>query len=153
MGDAAIQGRIQTLIQGLTTFADADVVLGDYQVIGRGNAPYAIVVPGPFTSRRSGNWSQVTYSWTHYVEVWEAFAADSFSNITTARQDVVDVINENPTLDGLSGVSFALAEASDEMMFLWRKGQSRETKPAFVGFRIRIATIEEVLYAGGGEFT
>lgn len=152
MGDATIQAAIQTLVQALGTFADADVTLGDYKVLGRGSSPYAIVLPGPFRGDRPGDWGQVRYIWTHYVEVWERFTGDSYSAITTARQNVVDQLNKYPTLDGASGVKLATATASGDTMFLWQRGQTRAVLPTFVGFRVTLTTVEEVNYDGTGEF-
>lgn len=147
-GDATIQSALQTVIQGLTsTFATADVVLGDLKVIGRGSAPYAIVLPGPMRSERSGDWGQVRYRWTHYVEVWDRFTGDSYSAIVTAVQSVVDEINAHPSLDGTAGIVNCLVEARSELMYLWQKGQARTTLPSFVGFRLTVGTIEEVVYA------
>lgn len=151
-GDATIQAAIQTLIQALANFANADVTLGDFQVIGRGSAPYAIVLPGAFRARRSGDWSQVQFIWSHPVEVWDRFTGDDYSGVVTARQAVVDQINAYPTLDSTAGISNAYAEASDRPRYLWQRGQVQDSLPAFVGFEVVITSVEEVLYDGDGEF-
>jgi len=152
-GDATIQAAIQTILQALSgTFATADVVLGDLKVIGRGSSPYAVILPGPMRSERSGDWSQVRYWWTHYVEVWERFTGDSYSAITTARQAVLDQINKYPTLNGTANITNCWAAASAEVMYLWQKGQARTALPSFVGFRLTVTTIEDIIYSGSGEF-
>lgn len=153
MSDSTIQGALQTIVQALSSFDDADVTLGDFQVLGRGSPPYAIIVPGGFRAHRAGDWSQVTYEWTHYVEVWDRFTSDDFSSIIAARQAVVDQLNSYPSLGGLSGVAQSTVTDSSDLIYLWLKGQGRDTQPAFVGFRLTVSTIEEVMYAGSGEFT
>lgn len=151
-GDATIQSALQTILRAMTEFADADVSLGDYRTLGRGSQPYAIVLAGPFRSSRSGDWSQVQFVWTHYIEVWERFMGDDYSAITTTRQAVIDEIAKYPTLNGTSGISGAIAESSGDPIYLWQRGQVRSSLPAFVGFRITVTTVEERLYAGSGEF-
>jgi hypothetical protein len=153
MSDATIQARLQTLLQALDNFADADVVLGDLRVLGRGSSPYAIIFPGPFRSERAGDWSQVVFVWSFLVEVWDRFTGDSYTSIVAARQAVVDCIAKYPTLNGLSGVAHALVEASDMPIYLWQKGTSPDAQPTFVGFRLTVTCIEHVLYSGSGEFT
>jgi len=151
-GDATIQAAIQTLIRALANFADADVTLGDFQVLGRGSDPYAIVVAGPFEALRSGDYGQVTYAWTHYVEVWSRFTGDSLSGLVTARQAVVDQINKYPTLNSTANITNSWASASDELMYLWQKGERTSALPSFAGFRVTVSTVEEIGYAGSGEF-
>lgn len=153
MSDATIQAAIQTLIRAHASFASADVSLGDFRVLTTGTPPVAIIVPGPLRARRAGDWAQVNYTWTHYIEIWARFAADDYANLVTARQNVVDQINAYPTLNGTSGVTAATATASDAPLFLWQKGQPKGTRPQFVGFRVTVETIEEVSYHGSGEFT
>lgn len=153
MSDATIQAAIQTLIQALASFDDADVSLGDFRLLSTGTPPVAVVMPGSFRSSRVGDWAQVTYAWTHPVEIWERFAADSYSNIVTAQQNVVDQINAYPTLNGTSGVTLSTATAGTDPLFLWQKKQARDARPLFVGFRVSVETFEEVSYDGSGEFT
>lgn len=152
-GDATIQAALQTLIQALANFADADVTKGDFRVIGRGSAPYAIILPGSFRAKRSGDWSQVQFVWSHPIEVWDRFTGDDYSGIVTARQAVVDQVNVYPTLDGTAGISNAYAEASDRPRYLWLRGQAQTSLPQFVGFEVMVSCVEEILYSGSGEFS
>lgn len=151
MGDAAIQGRLQTLLQALALFDDEDVTKGDFKVLDRGSPPYAVILPGPFRAERAGDWSQVTYVWIHYIEVFERFLDDDYTDFTTARQAVIDQINKNPTLNGLTGVVHALADRGDDLRYLYPEGGA--DVPQFVFERIAVTTVEEVVYDGGGEFT
>jgi len=152
-GDATIQAAIQDLIQAHASFADADVTLGDYRVLGRGSSPYAVIRPGSFRSSRPGDWSQVQFIWEHPVEVWARFTGDDYSTITTARQAVVDQLDAYPTLNSTSGISLSTVRTSSEALYLWNRGQARDALPAFVGFRLTVETVEERLYAGSGEFS
>lgn len=152
MSDSTIQGAIQDLIQALATFDDADVTLGDFRVLGSGSPPYAIILPGSFRGARSGDWSQVQFVWRHSVEVWERFAGDDYSAMVTARANVVAQLQAYPTLNGLAGVSLSTVVEAGEPLFLWQRGQARDSVPSFVGSRLVVETVEEVLYAGSGEF-
>ena len=152
MGDATIQAVIQTLLQADSNFDDDDVTLGDYRKLSAKADGAAVILPGSFRSQRSGDHGQVTYFWTHFVEVWAQFTGDSYSTAVTLRQAVVDVIGENPTLDGTTGVTDCTATAGDRPKFLRKPGQAPTSKPQWVGFDIKIETTEEVNYDGGGEF-
>lgn len=152
-GDATIQAAIQDLIQSSSSFADADVSLGDYRILGSGSAPYAIILPGQFRAERAGDWSQVQFIWEHPVEIWHRFAGDDYENVVTARTTVVDLLNTYPTLNSTSGISNSYVVESTEALFLYQRGQVRDSLPAFVGFRLTVRTVEERLYSGSGEFT
>jgi hypothetical protein len=147
MSDATIQGYIQTLIQADALFDAADVTLGDFLALERGSMPVAVVLPGRIVdASRSGDWSQVLYVWEHVVEVFEDFVNDSYSDFTSARQAVLDAIAENPTLGGHIGNAF-VSEATPPI-YLRDGGE----EPLWVFSRVTVRSIEEVLYAGSGEF-
>jgi len=153
MSDAEIQGRLQTLIQALDEFDDADVTLGDFRVLGRGSAPYAIILPGPVRAVRDEDPAHIEYTWTHTVEVWAQFQGDSLSGVTAARQAVLDMLATYPTLDDLDWINRGVTVvASDAPTYLWGKGQPTDQLPHFVGFRIQVTTVEDRYYDGYGEF-
>jgi len=152
MSDSAIQGAIQGAIQALSTFDEADVTLGDFRVLGSGSPPYAVILPGSFRGGRPGDWSQVQFVWRHPVEVWERFTGDDYSALVTARENVVAQLQAYPTLGGLAGVSLSTVVEAGEPIFLYQRGQTQDSLPAFVGSRLVVETVEEVLYDGSGEF-
>lgn len=152
MSDSAIQGYIQGLLQAETTFADADVTLGDFRVLDRGSPPYAVVLPGRIVSaRRSGDWSQVQYVWEHEVDVFERFLDDDYADFVTARQTVVDVVGRNPTLGGHAELSGVFVSASTEPLYLYAEGGGE--LPQFVFSRVTVRSVEEVIYDQAGEFS
>lgn len=150
-GDATIQAAIQTILRATSLYADSEVSLGDARIMGAGKC--AIIYPGPFESFRAGDWSQVTYIWTHYVDVWRPFAGDDYSSIVSDRQAVIDAISANPTLNGTAGLTNAIARVSSGTRYLWPRNTPTTAKPSHVGFRIEVQTTEERLYAGSGEFS
>lgn len=151
-GDATIQGYIRTLIQASSTFADADVTLGDTRVVGNPGGPWAIILPGALRARRGGDWSQVLYFWDHPVEVWARFAGDDYSGLSTAVMAVCDAIGANPTLGGQSKIDDSLVTSASGPIWLMLKGQQPGTLPQRVGMRLVVSTVEERLYSGSGEF-
>jgi len=151
MGDAAIQGYIQTLIRADSNFGTDDVTLGDFRVLDRGSSPYAVVLPGRIVSgQRSGDWSQVQVVWEHPVEVFERFLGDDYADFTTARQAVVDAIGENPTLGGNSEISGAHVSGASDVRYLY-PAEGADV-PTFVFSRVTVRSVEEVTHDGGGEF-
>jgi len=151
MGDSAIQGYIQDLIQGDSNFDDDGVTLGNFRVLDRGSPPYAVVLPGRIVAgTRSGDWSQVQLIWEHPVEVFARFL-DDYSDFTSARQAVVDVIGKNPTLGGNSEISNAHVSGATEAKYLY-PAEGADV-PTFVLSRVTVRVVEEVQYAGSGEFS
>ena len=151
MGDSTIQGYIQTLIQADSSFADADVTLGDFRVLDSGGPPYAVILPGAIVeARRSGDWSQVQFFWEHEVDVFERFLGDSYTSFVTARQTVVDIIARNPTLGGNAGISNTLVTRATAPLYVYPEAGA--DVPTFVLSKLTVRTVEEVLYAGAGEF-
>jgi len=151
VSDSAIQGYIQDLIQADDNFDDADVTLGDFRVLDRGSPPYAVVLPGAIVSgERSGDWSQVQLIWEHDVEVFERFLGDDYTDFVTARQAVVDVIGQNPTLGGQSGISNAHVALASRSKYLYPEGGA--DVPTFVFSTVTVRTVEEIVYDGSGEF-
>jgi len=152
MSDATIQAAIQTLIQALNRFEDAEVTLGDFRILGSGSPPYAVILPGSFEADRPGDWGRVRFVWRHPVEVWHRFLGDDYASAMRARQDVMEQLQRYPTLNGTAGVSLSTVTASSEPIFLWQRGAVRESMPQMVGFRLTVTTVEDTHYAGYGEF-
>lgn len=151
-GDATVQEAIQDLLQATELYLDADVVLGDARVIGRGRQ-CAIIYPGSFESERSGDWGQVTFRWAGYIDIWRPFDGDDYSDIVSDRQTVVDTINANPTLAAAGDFTDAIAREGRDPQYLWPRNAPTTSKPSHVGFRIQYLVVEERSYAGSGEFT
>jgi len=151
MGDSAIQGYVQDLIQADALFDDDDVTLGDFLVLDRGSPPYAVVLPGAIVEGlRSGDWAQVQLAWEHEVEVFERFLDDDYADFTTARQAAVDAIGQNPTLGGQSGISGAMVVRVSKPRYLYPEGGA--DTPTFVFSTMTVRTVEEVNWDGSGEF-
>lgn len=150
MSSATIQARIQDLIQAHADFDDDDVTLGDFRVLDRGSAPYAVIYPGGFeTLLRADDGREQVIRWRHYVEVFATFLNDSYSNIVSARAAVIDQLRAYPSLNGLTGVLRAYFESGDDLDFLYPPGGD---VPQFVFVRLTHYAEEYVDYAGSGEF-
>jgi hypothetical protein len=149
-GSADIMTRMQTLLQALATFADADVTQGDFRVLDRGSAPYAVIYPGGFeVLQRSDSGEQMVVRWRHYVEVFATFLNDSYANIVSARAAVLDCLHTYPQLNGLKGILRAYVETGDDLLYLY---PPQGEIPAFVFVRLTHYAEEYVDYGGSGEF-
>lgn len=150
MGSATIQARIQTLIQALSEFADADVTLGDFRVLDRGSAPYAVIYPGGFELlEKADDGSRMFIRWRHYVEVFATFLDDSYANIVSAREAVLNQLNKYPSLNGLNGILRSFVDAGEDLRYLYPPGGD---VPAFVFVRLTHLADELTDYVGSGEF-
>lgn len=149
MSDAAIQSRLRVLIRALSNFADADVTLGDNTVLGRGSAPYAIIYPGAMSVERDEDQSRMIFTWQHRVEIWDRFLGDDYSGITTARQAVLDMLGQYPTLNDLDLVRLVTAASTPDPQYLYAKDAGLDELPQFVGFPMTVVTVEDYWYSAG----
>ena len=147
-----VEAGLQALLQGLSRFDNADVTRGDFLVLDRGSGPYVVMYQGGFQVRRPGEWSQVHYSWSTYVEVYAQYQDGGTSEqaLEAAVQDVVDTVGANPTVGDVDGVTLSGVEYADDLTYVYLRGE-REA-PSFVMQRVRVRTEEDVLYDGSGEF-
>jgi len=151
MSYAAVEVALQGLLQADARFGTDEVTRGDWTVLDGGVGRYVVLYPGSFRVRRSGDWSQVTFSWSTYAEVYEVYVGpESVVTLEASVQALVDVVGANPTLGAVAGVSGAGAVGGDDVQFWYAEGE-REV-PGLVMQRVRVEADEEVLYDGDGEF-
>lgn len=140
MSDATIQARVQTLIVAMDSFSSSTVTLGNYRVMDSGSPPYAVIIPGPFTSIRDMPDKNTRITWTIYIDVIAEFLDDSYSPIVSARQEVKDGLDAYPALNSLSGVIHALITGGDDLVYIYPEGGS--DVPHFVRARLRLEVNE-----------
>jgi hypothetical protein len=147
---AAIQGRLQTLLQALATFADEDVTLGDWLVLDRGSAPYAVIWPGPFEIVDvSGDGARVRVRWQHNVDVVADWDPDGYTNITAARAAVMTQLLVYPSLNGLTGIQVATLRDGGEIREIYAQDA---IQPSFHVVTLIHICDEELRFDGQGEF-
>lgn len=95
-GELAIAQGIQTLIQAMAEFADADVVINDWSVLDspNPNAPYVILATADeFESKMDSAADQT--KWSIPVALYEYFTdwPNTLNNFRTRRQAIIDLFN------------------------------------------------------------
>lgn len=115
MSYATIEAKVQTILQALAQYANAQVTRGDYSILDVGYTECCVLRPGPFEINRTGDWGQIGIDWTLYISIYERYIGDGteFTNLNTQRQNVIDALNANPSLDGTVGVTLVLGRAAD----------------------------------------
>ena len=111
MSEATIQTGIQTQIQAMAEFADADVKINDWSILDQGNAaaPYVIISDADtFVSRQDSKTAVTT--WEIVVTLCEAFTdwTTTLNNLRTRRQALIDNFNavgDARSADGLAAVT------------------------------------------------
>lgn len=150
MSNALIRARVQTLLQAMTEFDDADVTLGNFRVLDSGSAPYAVIYPGGFQIiDRVNDGAETLIAWRNYVEIFATFLDDSYENIDSIRQAVIERLLTYPTLNALSGVVAATVSDGDDVRYLYAP---QGDVPQFVYVRLTHVTTERVKKYGSGEF-
>lgn len=97
MSEQAIQEGIQAVLQAMTEFADADVVINEWGVLDQpnSNAPYVIISNADdFVSRQDTTEAETT--WQEVVALYERFTdwPTTLGNLRTRRQAIIDKFNE-----------------------------------------------------------
>ena len=151
MAYATIEAAALALLQDLSQFDDDDVTRGNFRVLDRGSPPYAVLYPGGFEIEDYGDWGEKIFRWTMYCEVFERYLDDgsSYTSLEATRQNVVDVFNANPSMNGTSGVVYVMARRADDLRFIYDEGRGG---PHFIMQRLAVVVHEVVSYDGSGEF-
>jgi hypothetical protein len=150
MSSASVQTALQTLIRALASFDDADVTLGNWLVLDRGSAPYAVIYPGPFEIVDvSDDGAVVLIRWQHYIEVFAKWDPDGYASITTARAAVMNQLMIYPSLNGLTGIQRALIRDGSEIRTLYAEDAQQ---PSFHFVRLTHYADEEIRLSGQGEY-
>jgi len=150
MSSATVQARLQALIQALSGFADADVTLGDWLVLDRGSAPYAVIYVGPFEIVDvSDDGARARVRWQHYIDVVAAWDPDGYANITAARTAVMTQLMIYPTLNGLAGIQSALIRDGGEVRGIYAQDANQ---PSFHVVTLSHYCDEEMRFYGQGEY-
>ena len=150
MSYSTIEARIQTLIQALSAFADADVTRGDYRVLDRGSAPYVVLRPGEFERVPHTFAGGRKTEWAVIVELFEKHIGDGTeqTNLETHRQNIIDTADAYPTLNGLSGVHFASLSSGE----IPRPVYDEDGSGPFFLLQIMKWEVMELTTASGGEW-
>lgn len=110
MSEATIAAGVQTMLQGMSEFANADVVINDWSILDQANvsAPYVIITTADdFDSRQDVRTPQTR--WQIKLTLLENFTDwdTTYNNLQTRRQAIVDKLNtggDERSAGGLSGV-------------------------------------------------
>lgn len=111
MSELAIQEGIQDILQAMSEFADADVVINDWGLLDQSNsnAPYVIISNADdFVSRQDVKTPETT--WQIPVTLCEAFSdwPTTLNNLRARRQAIIDEFNtvgDNRSANGLAAVT------------------------------------------------
>lgn len=114
MSEATIQTALQTLIQSLSAFDDADVVINDWSLLDSGvnAAPYFIFESADdFSSVQTAKVEQTTYQIKGYLfenfTTWKA----TLDNLTTRRDALLTLFNDSDTGARMAGSVDASSKA------------------------------------------
>jgi len=151
MSYATCEAAVQDLLQALANFASADVTLGSYAPLDAGNLPCVVLTPGTFEMAEAGDWGQKRHTWDVNVELFVRYVGEGteWSDLTTARQAIVDQLHAYPTLNGVSGVTQVLVRLGREILSIRPAGSDR---PAYLLQPMVVRVVEYVGYAGSGEY-
>ena len=125
--DAVEQGLL-VLLRGLSDYTTGkNISRGDARILGKGVKKAIILYPGSIPTRSvTAAPRKISTEWEIIIELRVAFRGEVSTiqqDIITSRQDIIDHVDQYPTLNGISGVvqTFITGGAEPEV---WQ-GESR----------------------------
>lgn len=115
MGYDAVEARAQSLIQGLSTYSNADVARGDYRVLDKASPPYVVLKPGFFERTFDTAPQGRSTEWIVTVELYVGYTGkgDDLDSVVSKRAELVELFDRYPTMDGLSDVVYTLVDRGE----------------------------------------
>ena len=148
MTETTIHAQIQTLLQSLSDFDDADVSLRDYRILdANASPPYAVIVPGPFeTVTGAISFGEKTpIFWRVLIDLFVLPKQDNaeWADMLTLTWNVVYKLFQYFTLNALSGIINVTVEG-DEPDYIKTIGETK-----LLARTLRLTVTEKVDVAGG----
>jgi|TARA_Y100000310_G_scaffold94472_1_gene92119 hypothetical protein len=114
----AVETSILNVIQILGNYDSSNSTQGDYRILARGNRRAVVLTPGAIRGREViATRRRIATVWETLIELFIPFQGDipsSHSAIRQDRQELIDHLDEYPTLNGTSGVVHAFTEFGRE---------------------------------------
>ena len=148
MSYATIAARVQTLLQAMSDFDDADVTLGDRLVLEMGSPPYAVICDGGFEEHEGYGYGGYIVVWSVIVELYTEYLEEVTSRAAhaTTRQNVLDELNKYPTLNKLTNVKRAIVASGSRPE---AKYDTAGGGPYLIKSELELAVTERVDSSGG----
>lgn len=141
-----VETAVQTVLQKLSNFADSEVTRGDYRVLDEIRTDCIVLVPGSFGEPQRISES-IYRSWDVLADLFYVYLDDgsSWTNFTASRDDVINQLEQYPTLDSTSGITGVEVSADSDADEVW----SEERGPFYITQRLRITVLERYDLTGG----
>lgn len=153
MSYASVEVAVQTLLQAMTEFADADVSRGDYKILDSGADNLAVLTPGAFIKDEAAQAGarKSLRNWNVIIDLFRKYLDDgtTWTDFEATRDALVDRLELFPSLNGTAGVTLVGVEADSDPAEIFDED---DNGPFFLFQRIRVA-VNERTDLSGGEYT
>ncbi len=156
MSYETIEARYKTLLEpitladGTSAFEDEeDVSRGDYRILDSGGPRFTVLTPGPIDeSDALGSYGSIFRIWGMIQDLFVRYTndPDSWSAFIDVRDAVLQLVEENPTLNDLTGIirTRIVTEGDPVEVF-----DEDDEGPFFILQRLRVTVTERVDRTGG----
>ena len=111
MSYEAVESGLLTLIRGLSNYSATNADRGDYRILAAGNTRAVVINPGSIISRDViALPRRVSTEWELLIELFIPFTGEvstAASAIRVDRQELLDLLDKYPTLNGVTNVVHA----------------------------------------------
>lgn len=146
MSYATIEVALLAVLQGTTSFSSSNCVRGHFRPMAS-KSESVTLTPGAVTGRDSHGIRTVTTDWNINIQLFvranRANVEDTYADIESLRQELIDEVDANPTLNGTANVVLARIIDASEPDWLQRGRSNIWTQ------QMRCLVRERVLITGG----
>lgn len=108
-----IESGLLTLIQSISGYSSSNSSRGDYRVLASGPAKAVVIWPGSIPNRELVATAPRRFSttWEIYLDMFIQYQGDgpsTLDEIIPRRQELLDRLDQYPTLNGVAGVIHSL---------------------------------------------
>ena len=118
MAYTVAENGLLTLIRDISGYDTSNTSIGDWRILASGIKKAVILNPGSVIQRDlHGAPRRVRTLWVVHIELWIPFRTDLSqinSDIRTERQNILDKIDQYPTLNGSANMINAMITSHDE---------------------------------------
>ncbi len=111
MSYATVQAGYAAVIRKISGYDTANVLEGDFRVMGHGKTSMVVLSPGPFRQAEATIRNAHLMTWQTFIALYVLYKGEpntTLAALITERQKIIDEINKWPFLDGVSGVMYSL---------------------------------------------
>lgn len=118
MSYSIVEAALLTVLRLHANYDSTNSARGDFRNLARGGARFVVLVPGSVPGREMvAHPRRISTTWEIVIQLFILYTGEAntaFTNLASDRQDIMDHIDQYPTLNGTADVVHALITSARE---------------------------------------